>query len=124
MYSTTDSVHIQRDAGIRLESQACMCISRHELEQNGPVLLYAIDRSLREDRTLLCVNNFIRLTDTVEHAGARLPAMGPRFAEPLTDTVWYHISDTDPFLGRFHFFLLVMCYKIKNVYIKLFPVFF
>lgn len=47
-------------------------------------LLY---RSLREDRTILCVNNFIRLTDTVEHAGARLPAMGPRFAEPLTDTV-------------------------------------
>ncbi|CAM9275766.1 unnamed protein product, partial [Hapterophycus canaliculatus] len=44
-------------------------------------------RSLREDRTLLCVNNFIRLTDTVEHAGTRLPAMGPRFAEPLTDTV-------------------------------------
>ncbi|CBN78680.1 dynein heavy chain [Ectocarpus siliculosus] len=44
-------------------------------------------RSLREDRTLLCVNNFIRLTDTVEHAGSRLPAMGPRFAEPLTDTV-------------------------------------
>ena len=44
-------------------------------------------RSLREDRTLLCVNNFIRLTDTIEHAGTRLPAMGPRFAEPLTDTV-------------------------------------
>lgn len=43
-------------------------------------------RSLREDRTLLCVNNFIRLTDTIEHAGTRLPAMGPRFAEPLTDT--------------------------------------
>ncbi|CAM9708915.1 unnamed protein product, partial [Ectocarpus fasciculatus] len=52
-------------------------------------------RSLREDRTLLCVNNFIRLTDTVEHAGARLPAMGPRFAEPLTDTVESVFNEMD-----------------------------
>lgn len=53
-----------------------------------PRILSPRRRSLREDRTLLCVNNFIRLTDTVEHAGARWPAMGPRFAQPLTDTVW------------------------------------
>lgn len=36
---------------------------------------------------MLCVNNFIRLTETVEQGEIRLPALGPRFVEPLTDTV-------------------------------------
>lgn len=36
---------------------------------------------------MLCVNNFIRLTETVEQGEMRLPALGPRFVEPLTDTV-------------------------------------
>ncbi|CAN0438741.1 unnamed protein product [Ascophyllum nodosum] len=52
-------------------------------------------RSLREDRTLPCVNNFIRLTDSIEQAGGRLPAMGPRFVEPLTDTIEFVFSEMD-----------------------------
>ena len=56
---------------------------------SNPHPIVLIRRSLREDRTLPCVNNFIRLTDSIEQAGGRLPAMGPRFVEPLTDTVGY-----------------------------------
>ena len=44
-------------------------------------------RSLREDRAILCVNDFIRSTDFVEANGTRLPGMGPRYVEPVTDTV-------------------------------------
>jgi len=44
-------------------------------------------RCLREDRTLLAVNDFIRKTDAIEVAGGRVPAMGARYVEPVTDTV-------------------------------------
>eukprot|EP01041_Mallomonas_annulata_P002980 gene2980-5847_t len=44
-------------------------------------------RCLREDRTLLAVNDFIRKTESVDMGGIRVPVMGPRFVEPVTDTV-------------------------------------
>jgi len=45
-------------------------------------------RCLREDRTLLAVNDFIRKTDAITlQEGGRLPAMGPKFVDPVTDTV-------------------------------------
>ena len=44
-------------------------------------------RSLREDRTILAVNDFIRKTESIDLAGTRLPVMGPRYVDPVTDTV-------------------------------------
>ena len=44
-------------------------------------------RSLREDRTILCVNDFIRSTETVDIQGSRVPGLGPRYTDPVTDTV-------------------------------------
>ena len=44
-------------------------------------------RCLREDRTLLAVNDFIRKTDSIELGGAKVPVMGTRYVEPVTDTV-------------------------------------
>uniref|UniRef100_A0A7S1U3J4 Dynein heavy chain n=1 Tax=Phaeomonas parva TaxID=124430 RepID=A0A7S1U3J4_9STRA len=45
-------------------------------------------RCLREDRTLLAAIKFIRQAEAVEVAGGqKLPAMGPKFVEPITDTV-------------------------------------
>eukprot|EP01038_Epipyxis_sp_PR26KG_P006437 gene6437-8857_t len=46
-----------------------------------------IVRCLREDRTLLAVNDFIKKVDFVDFAGSRLPVMGLRYVEPVTDTV-------------------------------------
>ena len=54
---------------------------------DGAFLKLLLVRSLREDRTILCVNDFIRATEYVETAGGRLPAMGPKYVEPVTDTV-------------------------------------
>jgi dynein heavy chain len=44
-------------------------------------------RCLREDRTLLAVNDFIKKTDFVDMQGNKIPAMGPKFVESITDTV-------------------------------------
>ena len=44
-------------------------------------------RCMREDRTLLAVNDFIRKLESVEQSGGRLPTMGPKYTEPVTDTV-------------------------------------
>lgn len=48
-------------------------------------------RSLREDRTILAVNDFLKALEFVEGASssslAKLPAMGPRYTEAVTDTV-------------------------------------
>ncbi len=45
-------------------------------------------RCMREDRTLLAVNDFIRKTEVVDvGAGGKLPAMGHRYVETATDTV-------------------------------------
>ena len=44
-------------------------------------------RCLREDRTLLAVNDFIRKTETIDVAGNKLPAMGARYVDPVTDSV-------------------------------------
>ena len=54
---------------------------------DGAFLKLLLVRSLREDRTILCVNDFIRATEYVETGGGRLPAMGPKYVEPVTDTV-------------------------------------
>ncbi|KAL4128830.1 hypothetical protein PRIC2_007810 [Phytophthora ramorum] len=48
-------------------------------------------RSLREDRTIPAVLDFIRAIEFIEGSVgsglSRLPALGPRYAEPITDTV-------------------------------------
>lgn len=48
-------------------------------------------RSLREDRTILAVNDFLKVLEVVEAGSgsslSRLPAMGPRYTEAVTDTV-------------------------------------
>jgi dynein heavy chain len=44
-------------------------------------------RCLREDRTLLAVNDFIRKTETIEVSNSKLPTMGPKYVEAVTDTV-------------------------------------
>lgn len=44
-------------------------------------------RCMREDRTLLAVNDFIKKTEFIDLHGGRLPIVGPRFVEPVTDTV-------------------------------------
>ena len=44
-------------------------------------------RCMREDRTLLAVNDFIRKSDAVDIANNKLPTMGPKYVEPVTDTV-------------------------------------
>ena len=44
-------------------------------------------RCMREDRTLLAVNDFIRKTEFVDIGGNRLPVMGPRYVDPVTETV-------------------------------------
>ena len=44
-------------------------------------------RCLREDRTLLATNDFIRKTDAINDSTGRLPVMGPKYVDPATDTV-------------------------------------
>jgi dynein heavy chain len=45
-------------------------------------------RCFREDRTLLAVNDFIRRVETIEMpGGAKLPVMGPKYIEPVAETV-------------------------------------
>ena len=44
-------------------------------------------RCLREDRLLLAVNEFIRKTETIDVGGGKLPAMGPKYVESMTETV-------------------------------------
>ncbi|GLD99919.1 hypothetical protein PINS_up008647 [Pythium insidiosum] len=58
-------------------------------------------RSLREDRTILAVNDFLRALESVEvGAGSggpgKLPAMGPRFTEAVTDTVESVFNEMQP----------------------------
>ena len=50
-------------------------------------------RSLREDRTILCVNDFIRQTETMEIDGMRLPGLGR--APSLLSTT-RHIARAEP----------------------------
>jgi dynein heavy chain len=52
-------------------------------------------RCLREDRLLLAVNDFIRKTETIDMAGGKLPAMGSKYVEPVTDTVDSVFKETD-----------------------------
>ncbi len=44
-------------------------------------------RCMREDRTLLAVNDFIRKTELIDLQGGKLPTMGPKYVEAVTDTV-------------------------------------
>jgi dynein heavy chain len=60
-------------------------VSEEELTMNFYRML--VVRCIREDRTLLAVNDFIRKTETIDVAGGTLPAMGGRYTEPVTDTV-------------------------------------
>ena len=48
-------------------------------------------RALREDRTILCVNDFIRGMETLDVGGFKLPALGPKYVP-----VWKSTSE----LGR------------------------
>ena len=52
-------------------------------------------RSIRVDRTLLAVNDFIKATDGVDLNGTRLPVMGPKFIESVTDTVEAVMAEMD-----------------------------
>ena len=54
-------------------------------------------RCVREDRTLLVVNDFIRNLDGVETPTGRVPVMGPKFVDPVTDTVESVRMEMDPF---------------------------
>jgi dynein heavy chain len=44
-------------------------------------------RCMREDRTLLAVNDFIRKTENIEVHNNKLPTMGTKYVEAVTDTV-------------------------------------
>jgi dynein heavy chain len=44
-------------------------------------------RCMREDRTLLAVNDFIRKTETIDVSSGKLPAVGHKYVDPVTDTV-------------------------------------
>ncbi len=59
--------------------------SEEELMMNFYRML--VVRCMREDRTLLAVNDFIRKVETIDVANNKLPAMGPKYTEPVTDTV-------------------------------------
>jgi len=52
-------------------------------------------RSLRVDRTLLAVNDFVKRTDAIDLHGTRLPVMGTKFTDPATDTVESVLADMD-----------------------------
>jgi dynein heavy chain len=52
-------------------------------------------RSLRVDRTLLAVNDFIKRTDAIDLNGTRLPVMGTKFTDPATDTVESVLADME-----------------------------
>jgi dynein heavy chain len=52
-------------------------------------------RCLREDRTLLAVMDFIKKTEFVDLPGGKLPAMGPRYVDPVTDTVESVLNDME-----------------------------
>jgi dynein heavy chain, axonemal len=56
-----------------------------------------IVRSVRDDRTILAVKNFIRASETVESGGVRLAAMGPSFVQPVTDTSESILDDMTAF---------------------------
>jgi len=56
-----------------------------EVQTNFNRLL--VVRCMREDRTLLAVNDFIRKTEFIDLNGSKLPALGSRYVEPVTDTV-------------------------------------
>ena len=53
-------------------------------------------RCLREDRTILGVLDFIRKTDFVDVAGTRLPVMGQRYVDPVTDTTESTLKEMEP----------------------------
>eukprot|EP01035_Chromulina_nebulosa_P025406 gene25406-33158_t len=44
-------------------------------------------RCFREDRTLLAVNDFIRKIEFIDVQSTKLSVMGPKYTEPVTDTV-------------------------------------
>lgn len=44
-------------------------------------------RALREDRTLLAVTEFVRAFEEVEATPTAMPALGPAYVEPVTDTI-------------------------------------
>jgi dynein heavy chain len=53
----------------------------------GPFLRLLLVRMLREDRTLIAVNEFIRSMEFIETGGLKLAAMGPKYVESVADTV-------------------------------------
>ena len=59
----------------------------HYQDRLEPFTKLLLVRSLREDRTILCVNEFIKATEVIAAGGEMLPGMGPRYVEAATDTV-------------------------------------
>jgi dynein heavy chain len=56
-------------------------------------------RCLREDRTILAVNNFLRSLEVIECPNSvlsKLPGLGPRYTEAVTDTVESIFNDMTP----------------------------
>lgn len=64
--------------------------------ENGDFCRLLLVRALREDRTILSVNEFIRAIDTIEYQGHKLPALGAKFVEPTADTIETIFTDTSP----------------------------
>jgi dynein heavy chain len=52
-------------------------------------------RCIREDRTLLSVNDFIRKLEGIETSSGRIPGMGPRYVDPVTGIANFYIFCTN-----------------------------
>eukprot|EP01042_Synura_sphagnicola_P000006 gene6-7_t len=60
---------------------------QNEEDVIGNFLRLLLVRCLREDRTILAVNDFLRKTETIDVGGTRVPVLGQKFIEPVTDSV-------------------------------------
>ena len=67
----------------------------NEEEAIGNFNRLLIVRCLREDRTQLAVNDFLRKTDMIELHGAKVPVMGVRYVEPVSDTADSLLKEMD-----------------------------
>ena len=69
---------------------------RFETDPNGEFYRMLLVRSLREDRTILCVDDFITKMETIDVGGTKLPCMGLRFTQPVTETIEMTYADMAP----------------------------
>jgi dynein heavy chain len=66
---------------------------RFEADPNGDFYRMLLVRSLREDRTILCVDDFITKMESIDVAGTKLPCMGEKFTQPVTETIEMTYND-------------------------------